>query len=94
MASQRPTVTGGASVGISVVGITPTQFRESLMAAARYPVPRTRPLRRGLSFIEFVLAVSVMGGLAFVTVRMQKMADAESHAQSAKPSAVATAKVP
>ena len=64
------------------------------MAAARYPIPRTRPLRRGLSFIEFVLAVSVMGGLAYVTVRMKNMAVPESHAQSAKPSTVAAAKVP
>jgi hypothetical protein len=52
------------------------------MAAARYTIQRTRPLRRGLSFIEFALAVVVMGGMVYVTIRIKNLAVHESHAQA------------
>jgi hypothetical protein len=70
------------------------------MAAASYPIRRVRPLRRGLSLIEFALALAVIGGLTFVTFRVKNMEVSRANAQTAtKPVSGATlrlteAKVP
>jgi hypothetical protein len=67
---------------------------EFIMAAASYPIRRVRPLRRGLSLIEFALAVAVIGGLTFVTFRVKNMEISRADAQSAaKTAAGATLRI-
>ena len=48
------------------------------MAAASYPIRRIRPHRRGILMVEFVLAVCVIAGLAFVSFRVMNMSVPES----------------
>ena len=53
------------------------------MAAASYPIRRVRPLRRGLRFFEFILAVSILGGLVWVTIKIRNLETAEAHQRPA-----------
>jgi hypothetical protein len=43
------------------------------MVASRYPIRRTQSGRHGLHILEGVFALSVIAGLAFVTVRIMNM---------------------
>jgi prepilin-type N-terminal cleavage/methylation domain-containing protein len=43
------------------------------MSAARYPLSRIRTPRRGVTMIELAVALSVITGLAFVSVRISNM---------------------
>jgi prepilin-type N-terminal cleavage/methylation domain-containing protein len=65
-----------------------------MMATASYPIRSARTHRRGLTLIEFVLAVSVMGGLAFVSFRIMNMTVPQSRAQTQMTGSVAGARAP
>ena len=52
------------------------------MAAARYPVRRNSNGRFGLGVVETTLALSVIVGLLFVTVRVMTMGMPENWAQT------------
>jgi len=47
------------------------------MVAVRYPVHSIRPHRRG-HWMEFMLAVAVIGGLIFVTYRVNHLGEAQT----------------
>jgi hypothetical protein len=51
-----------------------------LMAATGYPIRRIRTRRP--SMIELALALSVIAGLAFVSLRVKNMTPAETRAQT------------
>ncbi len=50
------------------------------MVAARYPIRRTGSGRQGLHILEGVFALSVIAGLAFVTVRVMNMPESSTQA--------------
>jgi hypothetical protein len=81
MAGSRPAVTGQEQVNVAVVCFRTTHSTgDHLMAAMGYPMRRIRTRRP--SMIELALAVSVIAGLAFVSLRVKNMTPAESPAQT------------